>query len=95
MGLNYKIVYKQGKENRVADALSRTQHGDDHELVAISVATSPWVQTLQDSYLQDPDTSKLLQELSVQSPSGHYALVKGLIYFKSRIWIGNVSDIQQ
>lgn len=70
LGLNYKIVYKQGSENRVADALSRTTHGAKHELSAVSVATSTWVQKLQDAYLKDPDTSKLLQELSVQSPSG-------------------------
>lgn len=57
--------------------------------------TSPWVQTLQDSYIKDAETSKLLQELSVKSPSGHYALIKGIIYFKSRIWVGNATNIQQ
>lgn len=95
MGLSYKIIYKQGTENRVADALSRTSHASDLELSAVSVATSPWVQALQAAYLQDPESSKLLQELAVQSPSGHYSLVKGLIYFKSRIWIGNAPALQQ
>lgn len=89
LGLDYKIVYKQGRENRVADALSRTNHGDRHELEAVTVTVSPWVQTLQDSYSQDPDTQKLLQEFSMSSPSDHYSLVKGLIYFKGRIWVGN------
>lgn len=28
------------------------------------------------------------------SPSGHYTLIMGLIYFKSRIWIGNIPEIQ-
>lgn len=32
MGLTYKIVYKHGKENRVADALSRTSHAPDQEI---------------------------------------------------------------
>ena len=95
LGLSYKIIYKQGKENRVADALSRTSHAADFEIIAVSVVTTPWVQTLQEAYTQDPDTAKLLQELSIQSPSGHYTLTKGIIYFKSRIWVGNAASIQQ
>jgi len=95
LGLSYKIIYKQGKENRVADALSRTSHAADFEITAVSVVTTPWVQTLQEAYTQDPDTAKLLQELSIQSPSGHYTLTKGIIYFKSRIWVGNATSIQQ
>ena len=35
MGLQYRIVYKKGSENRVADALSRRPHNDS-ELNAIS-----------------------------------------------------------
>jgi hypothetical protein len=41
MGLKYKIVYKKGAENRVADALSRTNHADAVEFQAVSVLTSP------------------------------------------------------
>jgi hypothetical protein len=46
LGLSYKIVYKQGRENRVSDVLSRTSHASSHELSAVSVATSPWVLAL-------------------------------------------------
>ena len=60
LGLSYKIVYKQGKDNWVADALSRTNHATYHEIAIVSVVTSPWVQTLLATYTQDPDTSKLL-----------------------------------
>lgn len=57
--------------------------------------TTPWLQNLQDIYAQDPEAVKLLQELSIKSPSGHYELVKGIIYYKSRVWIGNATDLQQ
>jgi hypothetical protein len=43
LGLGYKIVYKQGKENWVANALSRTNHATDHEIAIVSVVTSPRV----------------------------------------------------
>jgi len=74
LGLNYKIVYKQGVENRVADALSRTNHANTVEFQAISVLTSPWLQQLQTTYLADPVSSKFLQEHSVNPTSGQYTL---------------------
>lgn len=94
-GLNFKIVYKQGAENRVADALSRTTHADTVEFQAISVLTSPWLQQLQTAYLANPASSKLLQELSVNSNSGHYTFSQGIIYYKSRVWVGNAIAIQR
>jgi hypothetical protein len=70
MGLKYKIVYKKGVENRVTNALSRTNHADAVEFQAISVLTSPWLQQLQKAYLADPSSSKLLQDLAVSNSSG-------------------------
>jgi hypothetical protein len=35
-GLSYKIVYKKGVDNRVADALSRHIHSDTEELLMVS-----------------------------------------------------------
>ena len=54
MGLQFKVVYKQGKENIVADALSRVSH-----LMAIqSVSSSQpmWLQEVINSYMTDPMT---------------------------------------
>lgn len=36
-----------------------------------------------------------MKELSIHSPSGQFSLVNGLIYFKSRIWVGDNISIQQ
>lgn len=43
LGLNYKLVYRQGKDNKVADALSRTTHGDIHDLATIVSVQSTWL----------------------------------------------------
>lgn len=51
LGLNYRLVYKQGKDNKVADALSITTHGPVHELSAMVSMQSTWLQDLQSSYL--------------------------------------------
>lgn len=45
--------------------------------------------------MQDDAAVKLLAELSVPSPMGHYSLQSSLIYYKQRIWVGNSTSLQQ
>lgn len=94
MGLSYKIIYKKGTENRVADALSRVMPSDTYELSTISMVKPVWLQYIQSGYHLDPHAMKLLTELSVQPSIGHYTLQEGLIRYKGRIWIGSNSSLQ-
>lgn len=55
MGLNYKIVYKKGIGNKVADALSRVIPATTYEIAAISTLKPVWLQEVQDSYT-DPQS---------------------------------------
>lgn len=50
LGLQYKIVYKQGSENRVADALSRRPHS---MLNAISSCVPTWTHSIIEGYLEN------------------------------------------
>lgn len=93
--LNYQIVNKTGKENRVADALSRTTHADIQELAAISIIQPTWLNDLQTAYSSNPKSCQLLQELTVRSPTGHYSLKDGIIYNKSRAWVGSSTKMQE
>ena len=52
LGLQYKIVYKQGADNRVADALSRRSSVD--QILAISSSTPLWLAAVVTSYASDP-----------------------------------------
>lgn len=85
MGLNYKIVYKKGVDNKVADALSRLTPADTYDISAMSTVKPLWLQDIQSSYHSDPHSKKLLTELSVSSPQGQYTLKDGLIRYKDRI----------
>jgi hypothetical protein len=76
LGLQYKICYKQGHTNRVADALSRLP--GDH-LYSITTVQPTWLLTVADSYSSHSDTAPLLKMLAAQTPSAQYRLQNGLI----------------
>jgi hypothetical protein len=93
VGLQFKFAYKKGSDNKVADALSRV--GMNYQLAAISRVVPFWVQEVTDSYHNDAQALKLLQELAVVNPNSNgYSLTEGVIRYKVRIWIGNNSALQ-
>jgi hypothetical protein len=94
MGLSYHIVYKKGADNKVADALSRVSSAPSYDISAISVVRPLWLQEIQESYNTDPQTVKLLAELSITSAVGLYTLQDGLIRYKQRIWVGSNLALQ-
>lgn len=80
MGLQYKIRYKQGAENRVADALSRRDA--DEELSAISVGRPKWLESVVDWYDQDEEAKQLLAQLIINLVGvEHFTLTNGVIRF--------------
>jgi hypothetical protein len=92
MGLNFKIVYRQGKDNLAADALSRCPAGTS--VAALSEVKPLWVQEVLNSYVTDPFASALLQQLSLHSPNEEgYSLDNGIIRKGELIWIGHNSAL--
>ena len=94
VGLQYKILYKKGTENRATDALSRRHHLDQH--MAISSITHQWLDAVVLSYQVYSEATKLLSELAINPESvPQYSLVQGVIRYKGRIWLGSSKAIQQ
>lgn len=66
MGLQFKVLYKKGTENTVADGLSRVSHL--MTIPAVSTVTPIWIQEVLNSYTTDPTAQELLAKLSIHSP---------------------------
>lgn len=89
---NYKIEYKKGKDNRDADALSRKSI----ILMATTIITPTWIESVETSYQQDPHCQELLQKQLVQpNTEKHYTLTAGVLRYKGRIYIGNTVELRQ
>jgi hypothetical protein len=90
LGLRYRVVYKQGPDNRAADALSRYLQPGTGELAAISVCLPMWLQGIQQGYHSHPKTQKLLAQCATNPPEGptEFSLEDGILKLHGRIWVG-------
>lgn len=94
MGLQYKICYKKGVENKAADALSRVSPADHLEVCVVSYSQPAWFDTIAKGYLVCPITAPLLAALATHSPKGDYVLTDGLIRYKGRIVVPQDPQLQ-
>ncbi|XP_027166082.1 uncharacterized protein LOC113766055 [Coffea eugenioides] len=95
MGYDYETQFKMGRENVVADALSRKGE-DPHELSAISMVKPAWINNLAERYEQDPKAKELLTALAINDTERlEYSYNGGVIRYKGRIYVGDSTSLRQ
>jgi hypothetical protein len=93
MGLQFRVVYREGKENVAADALSRVRNA--MVMHSVTKVQPVWLQDVLNSYITDMQAQNLLAQLTVPSPSEHgFSLQNGLIRKDGLIWIANNSALR-
>ena len=63
LGYDFKIIYKKGKLNVVADALSRKNEEVEALLCAISIIQPDWITEARDEWKRDEEVWTLIQNL--------------------------------
>jgi hypothetical protein len=94
LGLNYTVEFKQGRTNKVADALSRVTHSS--EILAMSTVIPKWIEQVTTSYEQDNHCSELISKLTIDPQVvQHFTFSNGLLRYKGKLFIGGNGDLQQ
>nr|GEX74629.1 hypothetical protein [Tanacetum cinerariifolium] len=82
LGYDFEIHYKLGKENKVADALSRPKQST---LMALSSPKATWLNEIRAYYRDNPQGQKLIEQLENNSLSlPHHTLHNDLVYLRLR-----------
>ena len=93
LGYNYTVEYKKGKENKVADALSRVKQ-KIYSLIS-SAAVPVWITEVVQSYKGDTKCKELIQQLTVAPTSVlNTSLTKGIIRVHGKIYIGASTELR-
>ncbi|KAJ8752504.1 hypothetical protein K2173_004792 [Erythroxylum novogranatense] len=94
MGFDFIIEYKAGKENIVADALSRKYEEDGvGHLQAISKLVPNWVDTIKEEHANSPFIQHMFQLLQKDDVVGPWENKDGIIFFKQRIYLEKDSPL--
>lgn len=88
------MEYKKGRENRVADALSRASHSS--EIRAISTVVPVWMEQVANSYEHDTKCLDLIAKLGIDSTTiPNYSLHSGILIYKGKLYIGDNQDLRK
>ena len=63
LGYDFEIIYKKGKLNVVADALSRNNEEVEAFLCAISIIQPDWITEVRDEWNKDEEVRTRIQNL--------------------------------
>jgi hypothetical protein len=93
-GYDYVIIYKKGKENVVAYALSH-KYEEDRSIFSLSFIVPDWLQVVSQEWMQDPKISSMIHQLQHNSPSSlGYSWHNEEIHYKFRLYLCKKSQLK-
>jgi len=67
LGYDFEIIYKKGKQNVVADALSRKDEDVEAFLCTISIIQPNWINEAMDEWKNDEEVWAFIQKIQQDS----------------------------
>jgi hypothetical protein len=96
LGYDSEIVYKKGKQNVVADALSRKDEDVEAFLYAISIIQPDWIIEARDEWKNDKKVWTLIQRLQQDSSaSDKFTWKNDSLWYKDRLYLCKNSQLKQ
>lgn len=99
MGFDYRIEYKKGVENKVADALSRLHQEEeftDNMCAAITLIQPSWMKRVVAIYDGDALAQEVITELiTYPYNTSYFTYLNGVLRYKRRIYVGEITDFRK
>jgi transposase InsO family protein len=96
LGYDFEIVYKKGKQNVVADALSRKDEDVEAILCAISIIQPDWIIEARDEWKNDEKVWTLIERLQQDSgASDTFRWKNDSLWYKDRLYLCKNSQLKQ
>eukprot|EP00253_Pinus_taeda_P023675 PITA_23675 len=88
LGYDFEIMYKKGKQNVVADALSRKDENVEALLCTISIIQPDWINETREDWKNDEEVWALIQKLQQDSStSDTFRWKNDLLWYKYRLYL--------
>ena len=109
MGYSFLVEYNKGKENKVANALSRRFEASEAstsdslseiepyhaQLYLISCPCPTWLDVLKDGYGINSEYQKLFSDLAAPNPTlPHFSLQNGNLLYKGEVFLSSGSPLK-
>jgi hypothetical protein len=95
LGYDFEIIYKKGKKNVVADALSRKDEDVEALLCVISIIQPDWIIEVRDEWKNDENVWTLIQRLQQDSSASYIFTWKNdSLWYKDCLYLCNNSQLK-
>eukprot|EP00253_Pinus_taeda_P002763 PITA_02763 len=95
LGYDFEFIYKKGKQNVVADALSRKDEDVEALLCAISIIQPDWINEAREKWKND-EVWALIQKLQQDSStSDTFSWKNDSLWYKDRLYLCKNSQLKQ
>ena len=96
LGYDFEIIYKKGKQNVVADALSRKDEDVEALLCAISIIQPDWINEAREEWKNDEEVWALIRKLQQDSnTSDTFRWQNDSLWYKDRLYLCKNSQLKQ
>ncbi|KAH9310418.1 hypothetical protein KI387_025453, partial [Taxus chinensis] len=95
LGYEFEIFYKKGKENLVADALSKKDESAEALLCAISILNADWLDQAREEWKKDVTTHTLIQNIQEDpSISDQFIWNRDTFWYKDQLYLCKNSTLK-
>ena len=96
LGYDFEIIYKKGKQNVVADALSRKDEDVEALLCTISIIQRDWINEAREEWKNDEEVWELIRKLQQDSSTyDTFNWKNDSLWYKDRLYLCNNSQLKQ